>query len=461
MADHYAVAGALSDWEWSLSGSFPCWATASGGTTYLNPPTSAEKAVLDAGTGEQYNANDLEYAGQFCRSLDMHGFIGTFTPIYEIDIGGDASDTSYLQGTIYGSALNVATSVTLLAGVVFGEFEPTLILDGISGVAAITCDGNELPATLVVGRAKAADAMFAFDFTVDFSGEYSDEGFAHTVRHNVVLVGDVTSAGSWTQLQSGYVRIQATAAVARLRVAVAADHWTCFDGEVYCRAFEHGAGEFYQSETASLFVTPDADEFWTSGTGPVRLAAVHIVLPADRSQAGAILLSNVTTLVVRHGASDPGDFTLTAGTIDAAAAVLRVYAPSAGRNITLAVTGNLTCGSVDLGDSAGCGTGKIAFGSGTHQIGGLKKYAADGPAGSACDLGSATITLEAGAVMDGSGITFRNTSGHVRRGTVQNVVVQKGDPALDAYTATDGGGNSNVSFEPADIPARMLMGVGR
>ena len=457
MTDHYGIVSA-GEWSTSGSGFDSAWATLSGGTIKMEPPTAEDVAFLDANTPD-YFATDLESAGQFCRRLDMgpnyytYAFAATFTVDADIDIGGDETDLTRLGGTIEGAAsLYIGTSVEFLPGVDFSGYEVPLILDCL-GPATLTTNGVTLPPISLYGYLEAVDPATMTDFEMVAGSGYNDGGQAHTVLGDLTIVGstgsEFVSTGTWALAGSGIVWMSSLLMFAKVIAGAGGGVVSTFTSNIHVRAFGYGSGTVTADTDEYLEVRPSADDFWTSGAGTVSLPSVRIVLSASRWQAGAIRLSNVTTLMVFPYYMTSGDFTLTAGTIDVAASILWVYAPSAGRNMTLAITGDLACGAVKLGDSAAYGTGKIAFGTGTHAIAGLQKYASDGPAGSVCDFGSASITLTGvSPSIDGGAATpiaFRNTAGKVHGGTLTNLAVDAGDNALIAFQSTHGSGNSNVT----------------
>ena len=447
--------------ELTMNWSAAQWSEADDNAKNHVAPVDGDTVVFTANSSAAITLDsdqiDVELA-----AFNMIGYTGTFAMgAYDLDVDGPVT----LDGTLTASAgavIYCSGTFAKSAGMTALPAGLTVTLDGTGTVSCNSATGGKLivntSGTHTANPTSAGDGYW--DSFTGTAGTFIDSGRLHTIAGTIDMSGiSLTSTGIWLMSDTGNLTTGGAGnVVSELQIgagvtATMTNNTRFAKGSTNATSTLQGAYNFFCKN-------PAADNFLDMAGTVNSQVTVQILMPADRSNNGAIkggsllLYQDSTT---SYTLTQSGAITITG------ANVIRSSKDNKYMKLILGASGS-SLGAVTLGYADGTNRhGILDLGDGAYTV--TITSVVTGLAGlsNELDFGDAVITLS--GTLNGSSITCTGeaagTGSHaiVKGGTISNVSMPLDDEALDATNAANAGANTNVWF-PGCNGGHQVLGGG-
>ena len=409
-------------------------------------PGLLDTAIFDA------NSGDCTLSGTAATpaALTMTDYTGTFTIGKEIDVGGAA----IFGGTIVGEPLiifdiNVEGDITAVTGTNFSNYSGQIIFDG--GDAKTLTANADLPELEInaVGGLTAASTVTCKSFTLT-AGAYNDGASDHNIGGTIVINDTFTNAATWTMTSSGNL-INNETAFTDLVISDNVD--AVLIGQTKFLALTTAATASITTSTDKPLYTNGDNHVdgWWSGVDPETDIEVQLIVwksDTAKSPGAAINLNDSELLIYTSQAADV--LTMDAD-INIGSGALNIRGLTNGDGQTLDMAGyNLVCSDVTLGTVTDTtGFGRLILEAGYHKVGNITGGHVSNSDLNGIDFGTGSLTVT--GKIDGTLLHSdftSDTSSIVYGGIISDLNCALS--GLNVIGATDGGGNTNITFDDYD-----------
>jgi len=429
------------------------WST-EGNWTNGKPAAGFLDAVFD-GSSPDCDLDENSAALDSLTMTDYTGELDLCNSTLDIDGHGAFGGTVSVSGT---GDIEVSGNFTKTAGMTFQADIP-VELNGTGSITTAGVSGGDVTVNTAGTHQQVDEALWealelvlgTYDqnnqgvtlvgtFHIN-GGSYTDGGGTLTIGEHLgaTAIGTLTATGLF-KMNGGVNRYIAWPHSSKQipSLEIAAGCTAVPTDTVWAKTTITGAGNIGNSaETVGIY--PDcSDNFWTlAGTCGSNL---EFYATANRTTGGAFNMANSADIIFRSAVDE---LSFTADGDITGVGTLHVFAHDDGNRVVLDMDEYALEATTVTPGRQGKGDGSIDFGSGAHTITNFARAHADNTA-NAADF--ATCTINMSGTMDGTGITFSNTTGRICNGGTLANIDCSGTNELYAVGCVDGGSNLNVMF---------------